>query len=105
MDLNAKAIITVTMSGFTAAMISKYQPGCMVIGCAVDDMVYRQLSLMFGVTPLLIEKEDDTTKLFHAAVQASLDAGLISHGDTVVITAGVPLGIAGNTNMIRVIEV
>lgn len=105
MDLNAKAIITVTMSGFTAGMISKYQPGCMVIGCAVDDMVYRQLSLMFGVSPLLIEKEDDTEKLFQAAVQASLDAGLVSHGDTVVITAGVPLGIAGNTNMIRVIEV
>lgn len=105
MDLNAKAIITVTMSGFTAGMISKYQPGCMVIGCAVDDMVYRQLSLMFGVSPLLIEKEDDTEKLFHAAVKASVDAGLICHGDTVVITAGVPLGIAGKTNMIRVVEV
>lgn len=105
MDLNAKAIITVTMSGFTAGMISKYQPGCMVIGCAVDDMVYRQLSLMFGVSPLLIEKEDDTEKLFHAAVKASVDAGLICHGDTVVITAGVPLGITGKTNMIRVVEV
>lgn len=105
MDLNAKAIITVTMSGFTAGMISKYQPGCMVIGCAVDDMVYRQLSLMFGVSPLLIEKEDDTEMLFHAAVKASVDAGLICHGDTVVITAGVPLGIAGKTNMIRVVEV
>ena len=105
MDLNAKAIITVTMSGFTAGMISKYQPGCMVIGCAVDDMVFRQLSLMFGVSPLLIEKEDDTEKLFHAAVKASVDAGLICHGDTVVITAGVPLGIAGKTNMIRVVEV
>ena len=105
MDLNATAIITVTMSGFTAGMISKYQPGCMVIGCAVDDMVYRQLSLMFGVSPLLIEKEDDTEKLFHAAVKASVDAGLICHGDTVVITAGVPLGIAGKTNMIRVVEV
>ncbi|MBO5033122.1 MAG: pyruvate kinase [Lachnospiraceae bacterium] len=105
MDLNAKAIITVTMSGFTAGMISKYQPGCMVIGCAVDEMVYRQMSLMFGVSPLLIEKEDDTEKLFYAAVNASVKAGLISHGDKVVITAGVPLGIAGKTNMIRVIEV
>ena len=103
MDLNAKAIITVTMSGFTAGMISKYQPGCMVIGCAVDEMVYRQMSLMFGVSPLLIEKEDDTEKLFYAAVNASVKAGLISHGDKVVITAGVPLGIAGKTNMIRVI--
>lgn len=105
MDLNAKAIITVTMSGFTAGMISKYQPGCMVIGCAVDDMVYRQMSLMFGVSPLLIEKEDDTEKLFHAAVKASVDAGLVNYGDKVVITAGVPLGVAGNTNMVRVVEV
>lgn len=105
MDLGAKAIITVTMTGFTAGMISKYQPGCMVIGCAVDEMVYRQMSLMFGVRPLLIEKEDDTEKLFNAAVKASVNAGLIGNGDKVVITAGVPLGIAGKTNMIRVVEV
>lgn len=104
-SLNAKAIITVTMSGFTAGMISKYQPGCMVIGCTVDEMVYRQMSLMFGVSPLLIEKEDDTEKLFDAAVRASIDSGLVSQGDSVVITAGVPLGVAGNTNMIRVVEV
>ncbi len=105
MDLDAKAIITVTMSGFTAGMISKYQPGCMVIGCAVDEMVYRQMGLMFGVCPLLIEKEDDTEKLFQAAVKASVDAGLVGSGDKVVLTAGVPLGVAGNTNMIRVVEV
>ena len=104
-DLNAKAIITVTMSGFTAGMISKYQPGCMVIGCAVDEMVYRQMALMFGVSPLLIEKKDDAEELFAAAVKASVDADLISHGDKVVITAGVPLGVAGNTNMVRVVEV
>lgn len=105
MDLNAKAIITVTMSGFTAGMISKYQPGCMVIGCAVDEVVYRQMAMMFGVSPLLIDKEDDTEKLFHAAVKASVDAGLVNYGDKVVITAGVPLGVAGNTNMVRVVEV
>ncbi len=86
-------------------MISKYQPGCKVIGCAVEEMVYRQMSLMFGVSPLLIKKVDDTEELFNAAVQASVDAGLISHGDKVVITAGVPLGVAGNTNMVRVVEV
>lgn len=71
MDLNAKAIITVTMSGFTAGMISKYQPGCTVIGCAVDEMVYRQMALMFGVSPLLIAKEDDAEELFNTAVKAS----------------------------------
>lgn len=105
MDLNAAAIITVTMSGFTAGMISKYQPGCRVIGCAVDEVVYRQLSMYFGVSPLLIERKDNAEALFEAAVKASVEAGLINKGDTVVLTAGVPLGIAGNTNMIRVVEV
>ena len=105
MDLKASAIITVTMSGFTANKISRYQPECMVIGCTVDESVYRQLSLLFGVMPLLIQKEDDTEKRFDAVINASLEAGLIHHGDRVVLTAGVPLGVAGNTNMIRVVEV
>lgn len=103
-DLNAAAIITVTMSGFTAGMIAKHQPGCRVIGCSVDETVYRQLSMYFGVSPLLIEKKDNADALFEAAIQASIDAGLIEKGDTVVLTAGVPLGVAGNTNMIRVVE-
>lgn len=105
MDLKASAIITVTMSGFTASMISRYQPGCQIIGCTVDDTVYRQLSLLWGVNPLFIEKKDDTEKLFEAAVEASKKAGLIHEGERVVLTAGVPLGIAGRTNMIRVVEV
>lgn len=104
-DLNAAAIITVTMSGFTAGMISKYQPGCMVIGCTVDETVYRQLSMYFGVCPLLIERKDSMEALFDAAVKASADAHFIKKGDKVVLTAGVPLGVAGNTNMIRVVEV
>lgn len=105
MDLDATAIITVTMSGYTANRLSRYQPKCRIIGCTVDDVVYRQLSLLFGVTPLLIEEEENTDKLFEVAVKASLEAGLIQPGDRVVLTAGMPLGVAGNTNMIRVLEV
>jgi pyruvate kinase len=105
MDLNAKAIITVTMSGTTAATISKFQPGRVIIGCTVDEVVYRQMSLFFGVQPLLIEKQDDAEKLFDEAIKASLDAGLIEKGDRVVLTAGVPLGISGKTNTIRAVEV
>lgn len=104
MDLNARAIITVTMSGFTAGMIAKYQPECRVIGCAVDETVYRQLSMYFGVSPLFIKKKENADALFEEAVKESINAGLIKKGDTVVLTAGVPLGIVGNTNMIRVIE-
>lgn len=104
-NLKAAAIITVTMSGFTANMISRYQPECMVIGCTVDETVYRQLSLVFGVKPLLIRQEETSERLFEAAVEASLKAGFIKTGDRVVLTAGVPLGVSGNTNMIRVVEV
>lgn len=105
MDVKASAIITVTMSGFTAGMISRYQPGCPIIGCTQDETVYRQLSLLWGVTPVLIHSEDDMEKLFEAAVEASKKAGLIHEGERVVLTAGVPLGISGKTNMIRVVEV
>ena len=105
MNLNAAAIITVTMSGFTANMIARYKPGCQVIGCAVDEKVCRQLYLLWGVNPVMINKEETTDELFEEAVLKSKQAGLIQSGDTVVITAGVPLGIAGNTDMIHVVEV
>ena len=105
MDLNASAIITVTMSGFTAGMISRYKPGCPIIGCSVNPRVCRQLSLSWGVEPLLIEKEEKADVLFEEAARAAEKAGYIKKGDIVVLTAGVPLGISGRTNMIRVIEV
>lgn len=105
MALNAAAIITVTMSGFTAEAISRYKPACQIISCTMDERVSRQLNLLWGVKPLLMKEEQDTEELFADAVLESKKAGLIRAGDLVVITAGVPLGIAGNTNMVRVIEV
>ncbi len=105
MDLNAAAIITVTMSGFTAAAISRYKPTCPIIGCTLNDRVCRQLNLLWGVSPLLMNQESDTEGLFAGAIAESKKAGLIKAKDVVVITAGVPLGIAGKTNMIRVVEV
>ena len=104
-DLKASAIITVTMSGFTANMVSRFKPECPIIACSVNPRVCRQSSLLWGVTPLLIEKKDNTDDLFKEAIWASLKAGLIKEGDTVILTAGLPLGISGKTNMIRVIEV
>ena len=104
-DLKASAIITVTMSGFTANMVSRFKPECPIIACSVNPRVCRQSSLLWGVTPLLIEKKDNTDDLFKEAIWASLKAGLIKEGDMVILTAGVPLGISGKTNMIRVIEV
>lgn len=105
MDLDASAIITVTMSGFTAGMISRYQPNCQIIGCTVDETVYRQLGMLWGVKPLLIEKKEDAEALFEASLSASVKAGYVSKGDKVVLTAGIPLGVSGKTNMIRVEEI
>ncbi|MEE0919632.1 MAG: pyruvate kinase [Lachnospiraceae bacterium] len=104
MELDAVAIITVSMTGFTARMLSRYQPDCPIIGCAVTESVYRQMAMMFDVEPLMISRANDTEKLFEYAIEASLNAGYIQKGDKVVVTAGIPLGIAGHTNMIRVIE-
>ncbi len=105
MDLDAAAIITVTLSGFTAESISRYKPACPIIGCTMDDRVSRQLNLLWGVTPLHLKKEETTEELFDDAVKRAEQEGYVKKGDIVVITAGVPLGIAGKTNMIRVYEV
>lgn len=105
MDLNAAAIITVTMSGFTAGMISRYKPGSPIIGCSVNPQVCRQLNLSWGVAPLLIEKAETADDLFEGASKAAEKAGFVKKGDIVVLTAGVPLGMTGTTNMIRVIEI
>ena len=104
-ELKAAAIITVTMSGFTAEMLARYKPTCPIIACSIEPHVCRQANLLWGVRPLHIKKEDTAEDLFNDAVRESLEAGYIKKGDIVVITAGVPLGISGKTNMIRVVEV
>lgn len=105
MDLKAAAIITVTISGFTAGMISRYKPNCPIIACSVSPRTCRQLSLSWGVTPIWIARENTTDDLFDVAVRTAEGAGYIQKGDKVVLTAGVPLGVSGKTNMLRVIEV
>lgn len=105
MDLKAAAIITVTISGFTAGMIARYKPSCPIIACSVSPRICRQLSLSWGVIPVWIARENTADDLFDEAVRAAEGAGYIKKGDKVVLTAGVPLGISGKTNMIRVVEV
>lgn len=105
MDLEAAAIITVTMSGYTAQAIARFKPEAPIIGCTIHERVCNQLNLLWGVKPLLIGKENTTEGLFENAVNAAKKAGYVKSGDIVVITAGVPVGIAGTTNMIHVIEV
>ena len=74
----------------------------MIIGCCMDDYVCRQLNLYWGVQPLLLPKEEDADALFNSAVAAAEEAGLVSRGDLTVLTAGVPLGVTGTTNLIKV---
>ena len=105
MDLKAAAIITVTMSGFTAEMIARYKPNCPIIACSVDEGVCRQVNMLWGVRPLLIDKKDSADELFKEAVRKSQEAGYVKKGDIVVLTAGVPLAVSGTTNMIHVVEV
>ena len=101
-DLNAAAILAVSKSGRTARMISKYRPYSPIIGACLTEKVYRQLGLSWGVAPLLLEQKNKAEELFDYAVDTAETAGLISKGDVVVLTAGVPLGVSGTTNLIKV---
>jgi len=105
LDLKAAAIITVTMSGFTAEMIARYKPNCPIIACSMDERVCRQANMLWGVRPLHIDRKDSAEELFKEGVRRAVEAGYVKKGDTVVLTAGVPLGVSGKTNMIRVEEV
>ncbi|MDE6847709.1 MAG: pyruvate kinase [Lachnospiraceae bacterium] len=102
LDLNAKAIVTVTKSGRSARMISRYRPMSDIISCATTEKVCRQLALTWGVTPLLIKEEKEVFNLFDKAIQAAEKMKLLEKGDLTVITSGVPIGFSGTTNMIKV---
>ena len=102
LDLNAKATVTVTKSGRSARMVARYRPECDIISCATTEKVCRQLSLSWGVTPLVIKEEKEVFDLFDKAIMAAEKIGLLHKGDLTVITSGVPIGFSGTTNMIKV---
>lgn len=101
-DLNASAIITVTKSGSTARILSRYRPACVIVGCTTEKHVWRQLALSWSTVPLMIAEESNTDDLFEHAVDAAVQNGLVHDGELVVLTAGVPLGISGTTNLMKV---
>lgn len=102
LDLKAKAIISVTKSGRSAKMVSRYKPDCDIVACAMDKKVCRQLNLAWGVTPLLLEEQNEVFDLFDEAVAVAAKEKELKSGDTVVITSGVPIGMSGTTNMLKV---
>jgi pyruvate kinase len=101
-DLNARAIITVSLGGQTARLISKYRPSCPIISCTMSEVVCRQMNMSWGVIPFIIDEKNSTDDLFDAAVEAAESHRLVQDGDLVAITAGVPLGVSGTTNLMKV---
>jgi len=101
-ELGAAAIITATQSGFTARNVSKYKPKARIIAVTPRETVARRLALTWGVFPLLCRPTSTTDEMFSAAIEASLQSGYIDNGDLVLITAGVPAGLSGTTNLMRV---
>jgi len=103
--LGAKAIITSTQSGYTARMVAKYRPPQPIIAVTPDANIQRRLLLLWGINPLLTKIYTTTDEMIEASVQASLDAGYIRKGDTIVLTGGIPVGIGGTTNFLKVHQV
>ena len=101
-ELNAKAIVTSTETGYTARMISKYRPKSPIIAVTTEDQTLRRLALTWGVTPVKGNFASSTDEMFDYAMKGGLESGLVKEGDLVVITAGVPLGRSGSTNLIKI---
>jgi pyruvate kinase len=101
-DLKAAAIITVTKSGRTARMISKYRPNAPILGCTTSESSYRKLSLAWGVQSVMVDNMQDIDALFSKAIEAAKDTSIVKEGDLVVLTSGVPLGVSGTTNLMKV---
>ena len=104
-DIEVAAIIACTCGGTTARLVSKYRPQAQIVAAASNDETARRLSLSWGVTPIFVEMAKDTDGLIENAVDAALDAKLVKKGDTVLVIAGVPVGLPGNTSLIRVLSV
>ncbi len=102
LDLKASAIITVTQTGHTARMISRFRPACPIIATTVCPRVQRQLSLSWGVIPYLVKHVTTTDEMFDTGVEKALESGLVKNGDLAIITAGAPIGISGTTNILKV---
>lgn len=101
-NLSAKAVLAPTASGTTAKLIAKYRPGVPIIAITDNRATAQKLTLVWGVTPIVTQKAQTTDEILELAVDESLKYGYVNHGDLVVITAGVPVGESGTTNLMKV---
>lgn len=102
LDLDAKAIVTSTESGYTARMVSKYRPKSPIVAVTPVEQVMRRLQLVWGIIPVKGVTAQTTDEMFDIAVKGAMDSGIVRLGDTIVITAGVPVGRSGTTNLIKI---
>ena len=101
-DVNASAIVTVSESGNTARLLSKYRPSQPIIACVMDEQVQRQLSVSWGITPLMMDLASSTDELIEKSTALAKEHGYLHDGELAVVTAGVPVGVSGTTNMIKI---
>ena len=101
-DVNAAAIVTVSESGNTARLLSKYRPKQPIIACVMDEQVQRQLSISWGITPLMMDLATSTDELIEKSTALAKENGYLHDGELAVVTAGVPVGVSGTTNMIKI---
>ncbi|WP_304509153.1 pyruvate kinase [Anaerotignum sp.] len=101
-ELNTACICTITQSGFTARMISKHRPICPIVAATMTDQVWRQLNLVWGCKPMLHKEKLPQGKVFDTGMNIIQASGLVKNGDTVVLALGMPLGVSGATNTLRV---
>ena len=101
-DVNASAIVTVSESGNTARLLSKYRPAQPIIACVMNEQVQRQLAISWGITPLMMPLAHSTDELIERSTNLAKENGYLHDGELAVVTAGVPVGVSGTTNMIKI---
>lgn len=104
LELEAKVIVTVTSRGVTAKTVARYRPGCQILALTVDERTRRMLSLVWGVETAIIPVVDSTDKILNLARSRAWELGYVGANDLAVVTAGVPVGISGSTNLIKVLR-
>ena len=101
-DLKASAIITATSSGYTSKAVSKFRPQSPIIAATTSEKVMRKLALVWGVYPVLSKKSENTDEVIDMSIHSAMMKGYVKEGDLIVITAGIPVGVSGTTNLIKV---
>ena len=101
-EVDAKAIVTPTESGMTARLVSRYRPSHPIIALSPHEETIKQLSLSWGTIPIKVDKFVDTDDMIEKAKRITVEMGFARRGEKIVLTAGLPIGIAGNTNTIKI---